>query len=819
MPDGLSSNPIGTSRSKAAERIQTIEIIVIACALAYVWLFVHSIYPAPYHFYHDPEMAYMIDSLGIFKGELYDFCQHPGTPLALIGSFLFAPTYPFFGPKNDFFIYHLEHPELFMSVARGMLTIAHIVAAILLIKHAVRVRHWVDALFAGAVAACFYVVSPYLGFRSVILWDHNSFNMPFGSLLLLALFVTLISEPIKGWRVLVIGFAAGVLTAAQVYFVTWVIGILVTLATFYLLQRHSWKQIVLHCCYIGLASVLGFVSSTVPFTNSTCRKEFTRWIDGIIFHQGLYGKGESGIMSADQIGSNLLQMWADNPLLCTGIVLVLTLLAVALCSKRRVGIPPPALNALSAGLAVQLAMTTVLILKHYNATYLLALAAILPLLLALVHRLLGSNDAKLKVLYVLLSLIVLIAFPYRLKGWQDVYRGTAEAAESTSERLERFFAAYAIATGKPRGSLRILWNWSGAIYSPCLARWTYSSYSKGTLSQEVSRICPNDFYLSGPYVYVSGKQSVLPDNFDWDIIVTSAEFVAQWPYLADYGYVSVDGHFVFIANWKHFRNVITKAMERDHDGYTVFQIGERFFFGLPQREPELNLARLQKGKYRNLVEGTSIKEIQDRISAVTAPPEAVQEPSLISEWYRGHRIIRLRERFYAVKRTDALFDPARFATGNSGRQFEGASLDEIKRQLDIFMEPEVVVRGYLGYDIIRVGQDFHGIKENDGVFSLRRVHMGSYRGYVHALSVEEVKTVLNQSAKLSPSGKPGDPVLLEQGYKGFNLVRYGEKIYAIPQNEGAFRIRRILRNKYSQWFSGNSFEEVRKLVETHGAQK
>ena len=185
-----------------------------------------------YHFYHDPEMAYMIDSLGVFKGELYDFCQHPGTPVALIGSFLFALTYPFLGPKNDFLMHHLENPELFMSITRGMLTIAHIVAAILLIKHTIRVKRWVDALFAVAVAASFYVVSAFLGFRSVILWDHNSFNMPFGSLLLLGLFVTLTSEPIRGWRVLAIGCAAGVLTAAQVYFLTWVIGILVTLGNF-----------------------------------------------------------------------------------------------------------------------------------------------------------------------------------------------------------------------------------------------------------------------------------------------------------------------------------------------------------------------------------------------------------------------------------------------------------------------------------------------------------------------------------------------------------------------------------------------------------
>jgi hypothetical protein len=810
-----SSNPVSSSTTTAAEGIQNIGIVAIACALAYVWLFVHYVYPTPYHFYHDPEMAYMIDSLGVFKGELYDFCQHPGTPVALIGSFVFALTYPFLGPKNDFLMYHLENPELFMSIARGMLTIAHIVAAILLIKHAIRVKHWVDALFAIAVATSFYVVSAFLGFRSVILWDHNSLNLPVGSLLLLALLVTLLSEPIKCWRIVAIGFAVGVLTAAQVYFVTWMIGILVTVTTLYLIQGHPWKRIIMHCCYIGVASLLGFVASTVPFTNSTCKTEFITWIEAIIFHQGLYGRGEPGIISTSQIGSNLLRMWADNPVLCIAIVLVFAAIGFALFSQRADHDSRAAVKALAIGLTVQLIVTTAVILKHYSATYLLALAAILPLLLALVHRLVGSANAKFKALYLALSLIIVTAFLFNLKQWQNVYTWMAEVAQSNNERFERFFSEYAIAIGKPRDSLRIVWNWSGPIYSPCLARWTYSSYSKGTLSEEVSRICPNDFYLSGPYVYLSGKHSVLPDDFDWDIIVTTDEYVTQWAYLADYGYVSADGDLIFLANWKHFRNPTPKLLEKDHDGYTIFEIGERFFFGLPSSEPGLNLERLQKGEYRNIVEGASLNEVQNRISAMTAPSEEVQEPFLIAEWYRGYSIIRSRERFYAVERTEAGFDPNRFATGDSGKQFEGPSVDEIKRHVDTFIGPEIVVRGFRGYDIIRVGRDFHGVKQGDGKFSLRRVHMGDYPGYVKALSISEVKKLVNQ---LALSQRP-DPVLVEEGYKGFNLVRYGEKIYAIPRSEGAFKIRKIRRNKYSQWFSGDSLEELRSRVDASGMKK
>jgi hypothetical protein len=807
------SNPISSSITTAAERIQSIGIVAIACALAYVWLFVHYIYPSPYHFYHDPEMAYMIDSLGVFKGERYDFCQHPGTPVALVGSFVFALTYPFLGTKNEFLLYHLKNPELFMSIARGLLMIAHIVTGILLIKHAVQVKRWVDALFAIAVAASFYALSPYLGFRSVILWDHNSFNLPFGSLLLLALLVTLFSEPIRRWRVVAIGFGVGVLTATQVYFATWVIGLLVTVTTLSLIQRHRLRQIILSCCYTGVASLLGFVTATVPFTNSACQNEFSTWVHRIIFHQGLYGSGEPGIISTAQIQANLLRMWADNSPLCIAIVLVLAMIGVALFSQRSDHDSRPAAKALVIGLTVQLIVTTAVILKHYSATYLLALAAILPLLLALIHRLIGSSQSKLKALYLTVSLVILTAFLFNLKRWQDVYLGMAQTTQSNSERFENFFAEYASVIGKPRDSLRIVWNWSGAIYSPCLARWTYSSYSKGTLSEEVSRICPNDFYLSGPYVYLSRKKSVLPDDFDWDIIVTSDESVTQWPYLADYGHVSVDGSFIFIANWKHFRSLSSKLVERDHDGYSIFQIGQRFFFGIPRSEPELNLERLQKGEYRTILEGESLNEVQNRISAMTAPSEEVPEPSLIAEWYRGYSIIRSKERFYGAERTEAGFDPNRFATGDSGKQFEGASLDEIKRQIDSFIGPEVVVHGFRGYNIIRVRRDFHGVKQDDGEFSLRRLHMSNYQGHVNALSTDEVKRLVDQVATAPVSDKAPAPVLVEEGYKGFNLVRYGEKIYAIPQREGAFQMERVLKNKYSRWFSGESLAEVKHNVD------
>jgi hypothetical protein len=86
-------------------------------------------------------------------------------------------------------------------------------------------------------------------------------------------------------------------------------------------------------------------------------------------------------------------------------------------------------------------------------------------------------------------------------------------------------------------------------------------------------------------------------------------------------------------------------------------------------------------------------------------------------------------------------------------------------------------------------------------------------------SLEEVKRILNQLP--TPRGllSAGTSSLLEEGYRGFNLIGYDNRIYAIPQSEGAFEIERIKRNEYGQWFSATSLDEVKRLVDQSIAEE
>ena len=716
--------------------VQFVGLIVLSSVLAYIWLLVHYIQPAPFHLFKDPEMAYMMDSLGVFKGKLYDFYQHPGTPVEIIGSFLLLLTYPFVAP--NFVSHHLQNPEIFMALARGVLTLAHIVGCIVLARYAITIKQWTDALFSVALPASFYAIA-WLGLKAVIHWDHNSFTLPAGSLLLLAMLVTFRSgQQVPLRRIVALGFGTGVLTATQLYFMTWLIGLIVIIASFHLLQRHSWVQAVQSSIYAVLGASLGFVVVTLPIINHY--DDFFTWIKGIILHHGLYGSGEPGIISSQLIWTNLIQMWNYSAALCIALPLVMLTLGLAFFlefSTRKQEVSA-GMWALTFGLSTQVIVTLTIILKHYQNHYLLAVAAILPLLLALVHTLfLESSIRRLRTIYALVSIVVFTGFIYRITEFVSRYQDAFRASYSAQQKTETFFKEYAAITGKDHKALKVVWSLN--TYSSCFARWHNSREYHGVFDKEISEICPRDFYLLlySPYVYLAG-QHVLLEDFDWDLVVVAQEFLPQWPYLMDYGYVSSNGDLVFIVNWKHLYSLTGNVTEEAYQGYNIFSVG-RFFFGISQSEGGLSFERLQRSDYRDLVEGATLTEVQGRIATLSAPSEQVPKPTLIMEWYRGYRIFRLRDRFYAIQYRDFQLDLTRFWARDHINRVEAGTLEKVKERVDALWRPEVIVLGYRGYDIYRTGQTFYAIRQSDGGFDLKRFHMGRYVGYVKASSIDEAK--------------------------------------------------------------------------------
>ena len=157
---------------------------LIAIPLIIYW--VYWTLNTSYWFNADPAAVYFLDSLSIFAGKSYVYVDHPGTPVQLIGSFLLALTYPFFGSAEAFISFYLARPGAFFLMANIFLLVVNLICAILLYRTAITtLKH--DRILGGiALSLLFFTLHPY-SFPSLTLWSHNPFNFPFGTLWLIRL--------------------------------------------------------------------------------------------------------------------------------------------------------------------------------------------------------------------------------------------------------------------------------------------------------------------------------------------------------------------------------------------------------------------------------------------------------------------------------------------------------------------------------------------------------------------------------------------------------------------------------------------------------
>ena len=60
-----------------------------------------------------------------------------------------------------------------------------------------------------------------------------------------------------------------------------------------------------------------------------------------------------------------------------------------------------------------------------------------------------------------------------------------------------------------------------------------------------------------------------------------------------------------------------------------------------------------------------------------------------------------------------------------------------------------------------------------------------------------------------------DIQLVMEGVSGMNVIRYYDKYYAIPQNEGAFLLTKLNEGGYSKSFAGNSFKDIKRKISSN----
>jgi hypothetical protein len=488
------------------------------------WLYCSYLAPiSPSYQAYDPEFQYFLNSLAIFKGGSYTYIDHPGTPLEIIGSLILGATYPFLtNSQPGFILYHLENPGLFLGLARGFIVLMSCGCALLFYVTARSSKRLEAALIASALSMMFFVIHPF-AFNTLVAWAHNSWNFPFGTLILVVLFIVVNKEEeVAKWKLIGIGLGIGILTAVTIYFATWVAGAVITVIVLYRLQNLSWQKTAFATATLIVSWLAGFFLVTLPILKLYPR--FADWVIRLMFHQGVRGHGPQGIISASLMPANIMALFQELPILFMSVGIEFLLLIFVFFRWRKRVSEKPGLWSIAVGLSLQLIFVSVSIFKHPANIYMLSVAAIVPVLMLVILELFKYDVTLHRILGRIFVMLVLAGLVVSFYNAVIARRSFVAYVRNVVKLTSRALNEYSYSKGRTPDNLVILWTYG--TYSPCYSLWFANDYADNIFSKDIKRICGNQLEIN-IWNMQSGSKNGLSMN--WDVLVTRSRFLGN-PY-------------------------------------------------------------------------------------------------------------------------------------------------------------------------------------------------------------------------------------------------------------------------------------------------
>jgi hypothetical protein len=122
--------------------------------------------------------------------------------------------------------------------------------------------------------------------------------------------------------------------------------------------------------------------------------------------------------------------------------------------------------------------------------------------------------------------------------------------------------------------------------------------------------------------------------------------------------------------------------------------------------------------------------------------------------------------------------------------------------------PRLVQENYKGYNIVKFNGSYYGLAQCEGAFDIEKFKRDRYKRCFCGRTIEEVQGIIDGAGSEQP-----EPVLVEGGYEGYNIIYCAGKYYALAQGEGAFDIRKASRNEYKRCFVGSSIDQVKQAID------
>ncbi len=506
-------------------------IAIVGLSLAAYFVFTHWLQPTPFYTVkYDPEMQYFENSLAFFDGVSYAYIDHPGTPVEVIGTFILALTRPLTRGLGEFFVpYHLQHPELFLSLAHGLLTILSLGVVSLLAWKAFPVKEQGGLVLGIGIAVLNFAVLAPLSFKALHWWTHNAFNFPFGTLLLIGLLLRLRrSERLSHLGIFCLGLLSGILVAVQIYFVAWAVGVVAAITLYeYLLTRRIRKA--LGAMLLTLTgSAVGFYIAFAPVMHRFRR--FYIWMKDLVLHQGRYGGGQEGFSSPGQMVDNLVWLWNRGQLILIVSLTGLVLLGIAMWWRRRETESFPGWWSMSVGVLAQTILLWVLIVKHPGQNYLLTIAAVLPIQFVLIGDVFLKHSTRAARIVRVLGWLMILGYVWGLVSAFQAHVKLSRQVALTEELVAEAIQTAGERSGKDPEELVILWGYG--VAAKCYAlRFGNFSTEGAALTREINDICPGEwtYDIWSEVVELPNAYQKLWENDDWDLVILPENFIPKDP--------------------------------------------------------------------------------------------------------------------------------------------------------------------------------------------------------------------------------------------------------------------------------------------------
>jgi len=188
--------------------------------------------------------------------------------------------------------------------------------------------------------------------------------------------------------------------------------------------------------------------------------------------------------------------------------------------------------------------------------------------------------------------------------------------------------------------------------------------------------------------------------------------------------------------------------------------------------------------------------------------------------YKGFTITADSETLYAYPRGEGPYDWRRVRDNMYPALMTCRTQQEVREAIDSYPHPRYPAHlvEYKGFRIIGAQGTIYAIPKPEGSLPeadicLGQINEGKYFPVYRGGSIGEVTGAIDGNPYIGEA--PESLALVEEGYKGFNIIANKGTLYAILQSDGAFDYERLKNGPYTVLLQGRTLEEVKEAIDNY----